>query len=169
METDNLVDVHGSFIFLSTLFGSTDFPTASIDLTDSSIWHFETAFDGSQVLTVSIHFTASNTRHFETASKSSSDSTFVSGGFSIGAIVGVVVGILFLCVTFFVVLFLFRNRRRKEILNFESDEIPRDLEFSDSTLHETLVTYSDTVTVEGMIPNMISSFPFDHPNIHSGM
>jgi hypothetical protein len=42
------------------------------------------------------------------------------------------------------------RRRRKSIS--DSDATPRDLEFVQSTLHATLVTFSDYVTIEGGPP-----------------
>jgi hypothetical protein len=144
-QSDSLVVVHASFIFLSTLFQSTDFAATSIDLIHSNIWNFQTKSDGS------------------------SDSAFASGGFSVGAIVGIVVGILVLLGAVFVVIFLFHCWRHKKIPISPSGEIPYDLEFTDSTLHETLFISSDTVTIDVIIPNTITTFPSEYPTIQSLM
>jgi hypothetical protein len=136
VHSDGFFCVNGSSIFLSILFQSTGFLTPSVDFTHSTTWHFET------VLNVS------------------SDSSFVSTNSSIGVIVGVGVAVaaLFLVGVSFVVVFFFRCRRSKEIHIFDSNEIPCDSDFTDSTLNETLLISSDTVTMDNTIPNMVSTF-----------
>jgi hypothetical protein len=81
-------------------------------------------------------------------------------------IAGAIAGALLLAAAA-VVAVLCRRRRGDDRLTSDSAEVPHDIEFVESTLHETLVTYSDTMTVEGGPPNGVFTFPDDHSRFHS--
>jgi hypothetical protein len=48
-----------------------------------------------------------------------------------------------------------------------SGEAPHELEFVDSTLHETLVTFSDAVTIDDPLGASTFTFPSDHSVVQS--
>jgi hypothetical protein len=84
----------------------------------------------------------------------------------IAAIAGAIAGALVLTAAI-VGAILFRRRRRDRRPTSESDDSPRDLEFVNSTLHETLVTYSDTMTVDGAPLGPRFSFPDSGSDLQS--
>jgi hypothetical protein len=139
MHSDSFYGGFSNSIFLSPLFLFSDLPAPSVDFTHSDIWDVRTASDDS------------------------SD----SADLSIGMIIGIVVGVLFLVGVFFAVIFFFRCRLHKEMSISDSDEIHRNAEFGDSTLHETLVTFADTITVDDTIADHITTELSEYSTLHS--
>jgi hypothetical protein len=68
---------------------------------------------------------------------------------SLGVILGIVCGILAIAAALSIGFVLLRFRCPKDTSLPSSDDARPDLVFVESTLHETIVTFSDSVTVEG--------------------
>jgi hypothetical protein len=139
MHSDSFYGGCSDSIFLSSLFLFSDLPAPSVGFTQSDIWDFQTASDDS------------------------SD----SADLSIGMIIGIVVGVLLVAKVFFGVFFLFRGRSRRRISISDSSDTYRNPEFSDSTLRETLFISSDTVTIDGMLPDSITTYSSEYPTLES--
>jgi hypothetical protein len=100
----------------------------------------------------------------------SSDGASVRNSIPAGLIAGPTVGALLLAAAAAGAVFLFRYRSRRRGTISDSADVRRELEFVDSTLHETLVTYSDSITVEGVspiAPEGIFIFPTDASGVQS--
>jgi hypothetical protein len=70
---------------------------------------------------------------------------------------GAIVGALLLAGA----VFLFRRRSAPSVERSDSDDVARDLESDESTLFETLVKFSDTVTVDGVLADPIVTLTSD--------
>jgi hypothetical protein len=101
------------------------------------------------------------------AGDGSSSAPLVSGALPAGLIAGAIVGALLLVAAGVGAVFLVRRRSHRRASISDSGDGPRDLEFVESTLHETLVTYSDTDTVEGVAPEAIFTFRDDTTGFQS--
>jgi hypothetical protein len=142
--------VRDSALFLSGFFPPTLFPPVSLGFTSSNAPAVSSALIPSP-----IHPVADR----------SSVAALVSGAIPAALIACAIVGALLLTAAVIGAVFLFRRRPRHQRPHSDSADAPRDLEFVDSTLHETLVTYSDAITVEGVQSDAIFTFPTDHSGI----
>jgi hypothetical protein len=70
----------------------------------------------------------------------------------IGLIAGTVVGFLFLLAVCGVIVSVIRHKLRDEGQISDSPDVDGDLDLPNSTLHETFITFADSITIEGVRP-----------------
>jgi hypothetical protein len=91
----------------------------------------------------------------------------MSSAFPDGLVVDAIHGPLMLAAVGISAVLYFRYRLRPRISISDSGCVSRDLEFVESTLHETVVPFSDSVTVEAVHSNGIFTFLNEDSRIQS--
>jgi hypothetical protein len=95
--------------------------------------------------------------HPATFRGSSTDSIVSSSGGSIGLIAGIVAGVLFLALVLIAALILRCRRSGAGTPSYSAPGAPSEIEFVDHSFVETLVTFTDAVTLDGDDTSFISA------------